>query len=73
MDPLERSAAQNGAQSLGYRLVEDVVVERVQKIFPVALAGKEIADFAVHRAPDDLRFDRVAFDGELHLNQFSST
>ena len=60
------SASQDGAQPLRHRLVEDVIIERVEEVFSIGVAGKKIANIAVDRRRRYLGLQRNAFYGEVH-------
>ena len=60
------SVPQNVTQKLRNRLIEDVVVERVEDDFPIVFAGKKVADIAVDRRHRDVAFRGKASCGEAH-------
>lgn len=68
--PIAQSAFEEGAQVLRNRLVENVIVERVEEVFPVVLAGQKVADIPVDRRHCDPGLRRWAFYGEVHGEVF---
>jgi hypothetical protein len=55
---------EQGAQALRNRLVEDVIIERMEDVLPIALAGKKVADIFVDRRWRDPVPRREAFLGD---------
>jgi hypothetical protein len=59
------SVSQHVSQKLRNRLIEDVIVERVEDDFPIVFAGKKVADIAVDRHRDEAFRGRACY-GEAH-------
>ena len=61
-----RSAAQQCAQAIGYRLVEDVIVDFVQNVAAIRLVTQERANALVNAMRDHNGFDGLVIHGEGH-------
>src|SRR5436853_7622599 len=60
------SGFEQNPHPLGNRLVEKVIVNRVQQVFAIVIAGEERADLVFDRARRGSGFGKAAFDGEVH-------
>ena len=60
------SGFQQGPQPLGNRLIQHMIVDRVQQVFAMAVAGEERPDLIIDRVRRRSGFDEAAFDGEVH-------
>ena len=60
------SGFEQNPHPLGNRLVENVIVNRVQQVFAIVIAGEERADLVIDRARRGSGFGKAAFDGEVH-------
>ncbi len=60
------SASQEGTQALRNRLVENVIIERVEEVRAIGFAGKKVADIAVDRGDCDPGLRPKAFCGAVH-------
>ena len=65
------SAAQQGLQPLRHRLIEHVIVKRMQQVLTVILAGEKIANVTVDRRFCNDGLDVAAFGGEEHWDYVS--
>lgn len=52
------------------RLVENVIIERMEKVFPIVLAIEKVADIPVDQRHCNLRLHRAVFYGEIHGEVF---
>jgi len=60
------SGFEQGPQPLRNRLIQNMVVNCVQQVFAILVAGDETPDTAVNRAGREKGFGKAAFDGEIH-------
>ena len=62
----DESAVEQRTQSLRDWLVENVIVEGVEDVFPIGPAGNEVADLAIDRGSCDLGCNRKGILDEEH-------